>query len=212
MCSATMQLPVYAQGFCQSALKNTEVLVSLEADQRAHWHAELSDLFCAAEIRQVNDEAGGEHVSADLLEEFACGFGGAAGGDKIVNKDHPLALYDGVLVHLHLVDAIFERVANADALERQLALLADRDETGRHLMGDRAAENEAARLDARNLIDFAAGPGLHQFVDGAAEGSRVAEERGDVAKDDPRLRIIRYRPDRGLQVGLERGGGHGLCP
>ena len=35
-------------------------------------------------------------------------------------------------------------------------------------MRDRAAENETARLDAGDLIDLAAGPGLHQLVDGAA--------------------------------------------
>jgi hypothetical protein len=38
----------------------------LEAHQRAHRHAELSDLFGAAEIRQIDDEARGEHIAADL--------------------------------------------------------------------------------------------------------------------------------------------------
>jgi hypothetical protein len=38
----------------------------LEAGQRAHRHAELPDLLGAAEIRQIDDEARGEHVAADL--------------------------------------------------------------------------------------------------------------------------------------------------
>ena len=54
-------------------------------------------------------------------------------------------------------------------------------------MRDGAAENEAARLDAGDLVDLAAGPGLHQFVDGAAERPRVAEQRGDVANMMPGL-------------------------
>jgi len=55
-------------------------------------------------------------------------------------------------------------------------------------MRHRAAENEAARLDARHLVDLVARPRLHQFVDRAAERARVTEQRGDIAKQDPRLR------------------------
>ena len=43
-------------------------------------------------------------------------------------------------------------------------------------MRDRTAENEAARLDARDLVDLHAGPRLHQFVDRAAESTRVAQQ------------------------------------
>ena len=38
----------------------------LERDQRAHRHVELPQLVRAAEFRQVDDEAGGEHVRAHL--------------------------------------------------------------------------------------------------------------------------------------------------
>ena len=71
-------------------------------------------------------------------------------------------------------------------------------------MGDGAAEDEAAGLDSRDLVDLAAGPGMHQFVDGATEGPRIAEERGDVAKHDARLGIIRDAADRRLQVIVQR--------
>ena len=59
-----------------------------------------------------------------------------------------------VLVHLHLVEPVFQAVGDAHRLMRQLALLADRDEAGRELMRDRAAEDEAARLDAGDLVDL----------------------------------------------------------
>ncbi len=71
-------------------------------------------------------------------------------------------------------------------------------------MRHRAADNEAARLDAGDLVDLVAGPGLHQFIDRAAEGARIAEQRGDVAKKDSRLRIIRNGADGGLQVVVKR--------
>ncbi len=147
----------------------------LEADQRAHRNAELSDFVGAAERRQIDDEAGSGDIGADLLEELDGGLRGAAGGDQIVDQDHSLAANERILVHFHLVDAVFERIADADPLERQLAFLADRHESARHLMRNRAAEDEAARLDAGNLVDLAAGPGLHQLVDGAAEGPRIAQ-------------------------------------
>ena len=59
-----------------------------------------------------------------------------------------------------------------------------------------AAENKAARLDAGHLVDLAAGPGLHQFVDGAAERACVAQQRRDVAKHDARLGIVGDSADR----------------
>ena len=69
-------------------------------------------------------------------------------------------------------------------------------------MRHRAAEDEAARLDAGDLVDLHAGPRLHQFVDRAAEGARIAEQRGDVAEHDARLGIVRDRADRVVEVVL----------
>src|SRR6516165_460145 len=166
-------------------------LVPLETYQRAHRHAELPDLVGAAEVGQIDDETGGQHFGADALEEFYCRLGGATSGDEIVHQDHALALEHRVLVHLHLVDAVFERIADGDALERQLALLADRHEAGRDLVRNRAAENKAARFNARYLVDLATGPRMHELVDGTPKGARVTKQRRDVAKHDARLGIIR---------------------
>ena len=80
----------------------------------------------------------------------------AAGGDEVVDQDDALALADGIRVDLHLVDAVFERIGDAHGFVRQLALLADRHEPGRELMRHGAAEDEAARLDARDLVDLRA--------------------------------------------------------
>jgi hypothetical protein len=59
---------------------------ALEADQGAHRHAELPALFGAAQIRQIDDEAGCQNIGADLFQQLAGGFGGAAGGDEIVDQ------------------------------------------------------------------------------------------------------------------------------
>ena len=52
-------------------------------------------------------------------------------------------------MHLHLVEAVFERIGDRDFHVRELALLAHGDEPGGELMRDGAAQDEAARLDAR---------------------------------------------------------------
>ncbi len=118
---------------------------------------------------------------------------------------------DRVLVHLHLVEPVFQAVGDAHGLVRQLALLADRDEAGRNLVGDGAAEDEAARLDAGDLVDLLPGIGMHQLVDGTAERARIAEQRGDVAKQDARLGIVGDRADRRDQEIFE-GGVHAWHP
>src|ERR1700712_4083792 len=71
-------------------------------------------------------------------------------------------------------------------------------------MRHRAAENEATGLDAGDLVDLVAGPRMHQLIDRAAKGAGIAEQRGDVAEQDSRLRVIRNGADGSLQIILER--------
>jgi len=73
---------------------------------------------------------------------------------------------------------------------------------------DRPADDKAARLDARDLVDFRAGPGLHQFVHGAPEGARIAQKSGDIAEHDPRLGIVLNGADRILEIVLELDADH----
>src|SRR5262249_14332105 len=101
------------------------------------------------------------------------------------------------------------RMGDGNALVRQLALLADRHEAGRDLVRHRPAEDEAARLDPGDLVDLHPRPGLNQLVDRAAERTRVAEQRGDVAEYDPGLGIIRNGANGVLESVLELHAAHG---
>src|SRR6516225_2827073 len=178
--------------------------MAFEAHQRAHRHAELSDLFGAAQFRQIDDETGGQNLGADLLEKLHRRLRRAAGGDEIVDQNHALAFDQRVFVHFHFIDAVFERIADADALKGQFAFLADRYKATRYLVRNCTAENKTTRLDARHFIDLAAGPRLHQFVHRAAKRPRIAQERGDIPEHDPRLGIIRDRANCSLQVVYKR--------
>ena len=175
----------------------------LERHQRAHGHIHRAQFVRAAEIRQVDDETGGDHIGADLAQELDRAFGGAARRDEVVDQDHLLARLHRVGMHLHLVEPVFQRIGDAHRGVRQLAFLADRHEAGRDLMRHRAAEDEAARLDAGDLVDLRSGPGMHEFVDRTAEGARIRQQRGDVAEQDALLGIVRDGADACFQIVIE---------
>ena len=177
--------------------------MSLERHQRAHGHVHRAQFGGAAEIGQVDDEARRNDIGADLAEQFHRALGGAAGGDEIVDQDDALARLDRVGMHFHFIDAVFQRIGDPHRGMRQLAFLADRHEAGGNLMRHRAADDEASRLDAGDLVDLQSRPGLHQFIDRAAERARIGQQRGDVAKQDALLRVIRNGADGGLDVMIE---------
>ncbi len=101
-----------------------------ERHQRSYRHIHRAQLVRAAEIRQIDNEARGDNVGADLPQQLHRAFGGAAGRDQVVNQDHALAGMNGIDMHFHLVGAVFERIGHPHGLMRQLAFLADRHKAG----------------------------------------------------------------------------------
>ena len=83
-------------------------------------------------------------------------------------------------------------------LPGQLALLADRHEAAAEFVRDGAAEDEAARLDAGDMVDAGVEEGQDQPVDRGAQARRIGDQRGDVAEQDARLRIVGNRADQRL--------------
>ena len=94
-----------------------------------------------------------DHFPAQLFHQLGRGQGGAAGGQQVIDDQDFLAGLDAVLVDFQGVAAVFQGVLFADGPGRQLARLARRDETAAQLVGQHAAEDEAARLDAHDLVD-----------------------------------------------------------
>src|SRR5215469_12002476 len=63
--------------------------MAFERQQRPHRNVELAQLVGAAEVRQIDDEAGGEHLGPHLAEQLDGALGRAAGGDEVIDDDHP---------------------------------------------------------------------------------------------------------------------------
>src|SRR5580658_3605120 len=182
--------------------------VTLEADELSHRHLKLGQACRAPKIRQVDDETGRQDLGSEGAQQLHGGRGCTPGCDQVINQNDLRAGLHRVAVHLHLIEAVLQGVGNAYGGVWQLALLADGHEAGRQLVRHRAAEDEAARLDAGHVGDTRARPRLDQLVDDRAEHPRIAQERGDVAEDDSGLGVIRDRAD-GVADRLRTDGGHG---
>lgn len=104
--------------------------MAVEGDEGADRHVERFDTLAAAEIGEINDKAGGYDFRTDALEEFDGCLGCAARGDEIVDQDDALTRFDGILVHFHLVEAVFERIGDGNGFVGQFSLFPDRYEAG----------------------------------------------------------------------------------
>jgi hypothetical protein len=111
----------------------------------------------------------------------------------------------GIFVNLDDVDAVFECTLLADRLPGQLALFADRDEPAAEPVGNGAAEDEPARLDARHRVDFVGLIRGCHAVDGRFQTRRIAHQGGHIAEQDPGLGVVRdctYQPAQIVQLFL----------
>ena len=82
--------------------------MSRERQQRAHRYVQRAQFVGAAEIGQIDDEAGRDDVGADLAQQLDRALRGAAGGDEVIDQDDALAGLDRVDMHFHFVEAISE--------------------------------------------------------------------------------------------------------
>ena len=154
----------------------------------------------AAEVGQVDDEAAADHLAARLLDQLDARERGAAGGDQVVDHEHALAAVDRVGVDLDAVGAVLERRSRRrSSCAGSLPALRTATKPGLERHRDRAAEDEAARLDAGDLVDADALEGAASCCTARAEPDRILEQRGDVAELDARLRVVGDRADEGLR-------------
>ena len=149
---------------------------------------------------EFQDEAQAGHFSVELFHQPGDGGSGPAGGQDIVDDQHILAGRDGVLVDLQYVGPIFERVFDALTLGRKLFLLANRDKAIAQGIGDGGSDDEAARFNAEDQVDWAGGVALSQAIDDPLEPGRVFQQGGDVVEIDAWLREVGDFADEGFEL------------
>src|SRR5262245_20463698 len=158
-------------------------------------------LIAPAQKDQLDHEGDPDDRAAQLLDQAQRGGHGAAGGQEVVDREHPLAWLDRVLVHGQRVAPVLELARDGARPGRSLAQLADLHDARPQLMRDGAAEDEAARLHADHhvapLVLIVAG----QRVDGEPPRRAVLEQRGDVLEEDAFGREILDVTDLGPEIG-----------
>src|SRR6266403_2284087 len=177
--------------------------VPLELAQAEYFQATSFQPLAAAVIRQIDHEAAFHHDSAHLLDQLRSRFGSAAGGDQVVQQQHAVARADRIDVDFDPIATVFELVVVPDRLGRELAFFADRNEPHAQGEGDRRSDDEAARLDSRDLVDFLAAVVVRDLLDRHAEPDRVLQQGRDIAKHDPRPRVVRHGPDVRLDIHVQ---------
>src|SRR6266550_3309582 len=110
----------------------------------------------------------------------------------------------GVRMNLQLVCSVFELVGLADRLPWQLPGFSNRHKPRIELDCDGSAGDETARLDFRDKVWRPIAPSLRHEVDHFPEELFAGQQRRDVAKGDPRLRVSGNVADVLLQL-LGRG-------
>src|SRR5438309_2544277 len=152
------------------------------ADQRVQRVA--LDLPAPVEERQLDHERDADDLAAELLDQPERRRHRPAGREQIVDGEDLLAGPDSVHVDRERVPAVLELVLDFDRLPGELAELPHRHEARAELVGERAAEDEAAGLDADDDLDARVLVPRGQMVDDVVEGRRVLEERRDVLEED----------------------------
>ena len=143
--------------------------------------------LAAVQEAELDQERARRHVTAEALDELAQGPGRPARGEEVVVDEDPLPVGDRVGVDLERVDPVFEDVLGRDRVVGQLARLARRDEADAQLTGQRAAEDEPARLRGDDVVDLKRRDDLRQAADRQVERPRVEQQGRDVLEDDPGL-------------------------
>src|SRR5690606_7816470 len=172
----------------------------LESDQCVTFHAAGLQFAQPTEVRQVDNKSGADHLAAGTADELGGRFGGAAGGDQVVDDEDALTFADGILVDFDGVDAVLERVLLPDGLPRQFTLFTNRDESAAEPVRDCTAQNETPGLDPGYRVHALSLVWFGKRDDRLLEAVGIAQQGRDVPEHDAGLWIIWNRPDQPLQL------------
>src|SRR5215470_15442847 len=105
-------------------------------------HRNAVELAAAVEEVELDDEGEADEGRAEAADEGRRG-GRPAGGQDVVDNQHLVVGAEGVVVDLEGIAAVLEDVFVAPFGPRQLARLADGNESGAEGAGHAAPEDEA---------------------------------------------------------------------
>src|SRR5690606_3646603 len=140
----------------------------------------LAERLASGEERELDDEREAGDDAALLSDQRAGRRGRPARRDHVIDDHVTCVRTNRIRVHLEVVEAVLELVADADSLPRQLAALADEMHRQAEPVRERRTEDEAARLDCEDVLGAKGFRALREALDRLAETCRMLQERSDV--------------------------------
>jgi len=111
-----------------------------------------------------------------------------------------LAARYGVGVDFERIAAVFELVGDGHCFSGQLFGFADGDESGIEAVGQSRRENEAARFDSGDDIDFVTLVVLAEAVDERVKAARILQQGGEVVKKNAGFGVIGNFADQFFKI------------
>ena len=151
---------------------------------------QIGEELAAFEEIEFNEEGEGSEVATELIDQVDRGFGGAAGGEEVIDQDDVFSGMDGVLMDFEHGVAIFEGVGFSNRLPGEFTGFSHRDEPDSQTVGDGGAEDEPAGVDTDDFGRAVRGDDGGEGVDGEFEEFATSEDGGDVFENDSGFREV----------------------
>src|SRR5271166_4931871 len=167
---------------------------------------ELREFLPALEKVELYGEGQAGDVAPQLLHQLYGRLHRAPRRQQVVHQDNILARLDGVEMNFERVRPILQIVGNAGRRSRQLSRLSYGDKSSVQAVGERRAEDEAARFDAKHQVDVLSDVMGSQRVNQFGKALLVLQQCRDVVKENARLGKVGDGADQFLQrVAINRG-------
>ena len=98
------------------------------------------------------------------------------------------------------VRAVFQGIGDAGSFGRKFLRLSNGNETCVEPVRQSGSKNEAARFNPRDDVNGATDVMLTEPVNQHVKAKLVLQQRGQVVKKNPRLRVVRHFADQLLQI------------
>src|SRR5262245_41241126 len=157
-----------------SVLYQTEYLMRLQP---------LSPL----EKRQFHKKRTSRHLSSGLLDQFAPGFHGAAGGEQVIDEQDAMPLRHAVDVNLQHGAAVLKIVLQGMRAIGQLSRFSQGHKWLVHAQGQRCSEEEATGFRGSDCLNVVALIPGSQPINGFLKRARLGEQRRNILEENARF-------------------------
>jgi hypothetical protein len=152
---------------------------------------DAGELLAASQVSQLDEKSDADDHAAHFPDQLDGGGHSSPRREKVIDQENALPLGDGVLVDGESTRPVFELVLQLVDVGWEFPRLTHGNEPRRQQEGKRRPQNEAAGLDADDLVDLLVLVVRREPLNDLLKGRLVLEQSRDVPEEDPLLGKIR---------------------